>query len=61
MKNIKWNLLFLAILGAASIVGIGIFLGERSPIGMIICFLTLVIIMGFGFKIKKKMRDEGRL
>lgn len=61
MKNVKWNFLILSILAAFSIIGIGIFLAERSPFGMIASFLILIVIMGFGFTLKKKMREEGKL
>ncbi|MBS4177264.1 YlaF family protein [Lederbergia citrea] len=61
MNNIKWNLLFLAILATFSIVGIGIFLGARSSVGMIVCLIILVAVMGYGFKVKKKMLDAGKL
>ncbi|MBS4193846.1 YlaF family protein [Lederbergia citri] len=61
MNGIKWNLLLLATIGAFSIVGIGISVGTNSYIGMIICFIILVAVMTYGFKTKKKMRDEGKL
>ncbi|MBS4207767.1 DUF5325 family protein [Bacillus sp. FJAT-50079] len=55
---IQWNALILAILGAFSIIAIGIFLGERSPIGMLISFIVFIIIMIIGFKSKKKVDDK---
>ncbi|MBS4198813.1 YlaF family protein [Bacillus sp. FJAT-49732] len=61
MNGIKWNLLLFATIGALSIVGIGISLGEGSYIGMIACFIILIAVVGYGFKTKKKMRDEGKL
>ncbi|RFU71126.1 hypothetical protein D0469_04085 [Peribacillus saganii] len=59
--NIKWNFLLLAFLAAASMAGIGISVGERSLIGIIICILALIGIMGYGFATKKKMREQGKL
>ncbi|MCJ8006128.1 YlaF family protein [Lederbergia wuyishanensis] len=61
MNGIKWNLLLLATIGAFSIVGIGISVGLDSYFGMIVCFIVLVAVMGFGFRTKKKMRDGGKL
>ncbi|HEY4554100.1 MAG TPA: YlaF family protein [Bacillaceae bacterium] len=59
--GIKWNFLILAILAAISIIGIGVMLGERSIVGMVIFFLILMAVMGYGFASKKKMRDQGKL
>lgn len=42
-------------------IGIGIAIGERSVMGVIACIIALVIVMGFGFKKKKKMREAGEL
>lgn len=61
MKEIKWNLLFLAILAAASIIGIGMFLGAQNIYGIIFSFIVLVATMAYGFKTKKKMRNEGKI
>jgi hypothetical protein len=40
---------------------IGISVGLRSVIGILASIALLIIVMGFGFKTKKKMRDEGTL
>jgi arginine exporter protein ArgO len=61
MNKIKWPLLFIALLAAATIMGIGIAIAERSLMGILLCILGLVFVMGFGFKTKKKMRDSGKL
>ncbi len=61
MKQIKWPLFFFAMLATVSIMGIGIAIGERSILGIIACIVGLVFVMGFGFKTKKKMRDNGKL
>ncbi|RWR12393.1 YlaF family protein [Siminovitchia fortis] len=61
MNGIKWNFLFLAILAAFSIVGMGFSLGARSPIGIIICFIILISVMGYGFATKKRYRESGKL
>jgi len=61
MNNVKWPLLFYAILAAASIVGIGISISEHSLIGGLGCVAAVIVIMGMGFKTKKKMRENGEL
>jgi arginine exporter protein ArgO len=61
MKQIKWPMLFIAILAAATIMGIGIAIAERSLIGILLCIIGLLFVMGFGFKTKKKMREAGKL
>jgi hypothetical protein len=61
MKNMKWSLLVYAILAAASIMGIGIAIGEKSLIGAIGCILAIIVIMGMGFKTKRKLRENGEI
>ncbi|QQZ08083.1 YlaF family protein [Heyndrickxia vini] len=61
MKDIKWIFILFATLAAASMIGIGVAIGERSIIGIILCILVLILVMGYGFKTKAKMREEGRL
>lgn len=61
MNQIKWPLFFIAILAAATMMGIGISIAERSWIGIFSCIIALVFVMGFGFKTKKKMREAGKL
>ncbi|WP_062105252.1 YlaF family protein [Bacillus niameyensis] len=58
MNGIKWNFFILATIAALSIVGIGIFFAENSSLGMIICFILLCVAMMYGFKSKKKLRQE---
>ncbi|WP_223595919.1 YlaF family protein [Neobacillus bataviensis] len=61
MKNIKWPLLIYAILAAASIMGIGVAISEKSILGIIGCILAVIVIMGLGFSTKKRMRENGKL
>jgi hypothetical protein len=61
LKQIKWPLLFFAFGAASCMIGIGIAIGERSVMGVIACIIALVLVMGFGFKKKKKMREAGEL
>ncbi|MFP5111129.1 YlaF family protein [Bacillaceae bacterium C204] len=61
MKNVKWSLLVYAMLAAASIMGIGVAIGEKSIIGALGCIVAIIVIMGMGFKTKRKMRENGEL
>lgn len=61
MKNIKWPMLFFAIAAAACMMGIGVSIAERSPIGIGSCIAALFVVMGLGFKTKRKMRENGQL
>ncbi|MDQ0272427.1 YlaF family protein [Cytobacillus purgationiresistens] len=61
MKNIKWPFLGFAIAATVCIGSIGIAIGERSILGIFICIIAIFIVMGLGFKTKKKMREDGKL
>lgn len=61
MNQIKWIFLIYSILSAASIAGIGVAIAEKSVIGAIGCILACIIIMGFGFKTKRKMQENGEI
>jgi hypothetical protein len=59
--KIKWNFLVLAILATISIGSIGISIAEKSWIGIVAAIILLCAIMGYGFSMKKKMREAGKL
>ncbi|EWG11794.1 YlaF family protein [Cytobacillus firmus] len=61
MKNIKWPLLAFAIGAAICMMGIGVAVAERSIFGIFLAIIALILVMGYGFKTKKKMREEGSL
>lgn len=61
MKEIKWPFLFLALAAVACIMGTGIAIGYRSPLGIFITLIAFVAVMGLGFKTKKKYRESGKL
>ncbi|MEI5906019.1 YlaF family protein [Bacillus spongiae] len=58
MSKIQWPFVFFAILAASAIIGIGIFISERSLIGILLCIVALITIMGVGFTTKKKIREK---
>ncbi|CAM3089072.1 YlaF family protein [Filibacter tadaridae] len=61
MKNIKWIFVFYSLAAVASMCLIGFAVGMHSiPFG-VIAVVALVLIMGNGFKTKKKMRELGTL
>jgi hypothetical protein len=59
--NGKGLFLFLAFLAAACMMGAGIAVGERSIFGLLASLIALVAVMGFGFSMKKKYREKGKL
>ncbi|WP_066371895.1 YlaF family protein [Neobacillus fumarioli] len=61
MNRVKWPMLIYAILAAASIIGIGVAIAEKSFLGVLGCIAAVIIIMGLGFSTKKKMRERGQL
>ncbi|WP_419888590.1 YlaF family protein [Neobacillus niacini] len=61
MKQIKWVFIVFAVMAAASIMGIGVAIGEKSILGVIGSILVLIGVMGFGFKTKAKYRANGQL
>jgi len=61
MKNIKWVFVLYTLGALLSMLLIGVAVGMRS-IPLIFLFILLLIgIMGFGFKTKKRLREEGKL
>jgi len=61
VKEIKWIFVFFAVAAAACMIGMGIAIGEESILGLILCIMALVAVMGFGFSTKAKMRRAGKL
>jgi hypothetical protein len=61
MKGIKWIFLIFAVLSAASMMGIGIAIAEKSMLGVMGSIIALIFIMGLGFKTKQRMRESGEL
>lgn len=61
MKEIKWIFVVYSILAAACIMGIGVAIAEKSILGTLGSIIAVVLIMGMGFKTKKKMRENGEL
>jgi hypothetical protein len=61
MKNSKLIFLFLAVLATFSIMSIGISISLNSLLGIVFAIIMLIIIMGIGFTLKKKLREQGEL
>ncbi|WP_078434469.1 MULTISPECIES: YlaF family protein [Metabacillus] len=59
MKPGKWIFLVLAILAAVCMAGIGIAIGERSIVGILLAIIGLNGVMATGFIFKRKMREKG--
>jgi arginine exporter protein ArgO len=61
VKNIKWIFVLYAVLAAVCIMGIGIAISEKSILIAVLAVAAWVFVMGYGFKTKKKYREEGKL
>ena len=61
MKNIKWVFVLYSLAALLSMFAIGISVGLRSIPGILLSIVVLILVMGFGFKTKKKMREQGTL
>ncbi|MBD1380935.1 YlaF family protein [Metabacillus arenae] len=58
MKIGNWFFLVLAFLAAACMVMTGVAVGFRSVLGIVLSIVGLIIVMGFGFVMKKKMSER---
>jgi hypothetical protein len=61
MKSFQPVFFFFAVLAAVCMMSIGIFIAERSFLGIILSIIALLATMGFGFVTKKRMREKGLL
>ncbi|KMK96652.1 YlaF family protein [Rossellomorea marisflavi] len=61
MGNIKWIFVLFSLLAAVSLMGIAISISLQSILLAVGSFAALMVVMGFGFKTKKRYREEGRL
>lgn len=57
MKNINIFFLGLAIVTVIAMGSIGIAIAEGSIVGVICLTIATIALMGFGFIMKKKMRE----
>nr|MDH3083927.1 YlaF family protein [Bacillus subtilis] len=57
----NWLLLLFAFAAVFSIMLIGVFIAEKSPAGIIASIVLVCAVMGGGFTLKKKMREQGLL
>jgi hypothetical protein len=61
MKKMNWLLLLFAFAAVFSIMLIGVFIAEKSAAGIIASIVLVCAVMGGGFTLKKKMREQGLL
>lgn len=59
MKDIKWIFVFYSLAAVASMCAIGISVAIASPLLALLAIVALILIMGNGFKTKKRMREQG--
>lgn len=57
----NWLLLLFAFAAVFSIMLIGVFIAEKSAAGIIASIVLVCAVMGGGFTLKKKMREQGLL
>ncbi|WP_171978830.1 DUF5325 family protein [Fictibacillus arsenicus] len=48
----------IAFLTALAICGVGVAIGEKSLLIFIISIISVFILMGYGFSLKKKQRER---
>lgn len=56
--NIKIVFILLALLAVSSMAGIGITIAEGSILGLLLCIITLTVIMGLGFTLKRRWKEK---
>ncbi|APA02534.1 MULTISPECIES: YlaF family protein [Bacillus] len=61
MKKLNWLLLLFAFAAVFSMMLIGVSIAEKSAWGIIGSIVLVIAIMGSGFTVKKKMREQGLL
>lgn len=61
LRNIQWIFVLYAIAAVLAMCGIGVFIARSSVLGILLSIVALILIMGNGFKTKKKMREAGSL
>ncbi|MCM3652794.1 YlaF family protein [Metabacillus litoralis] len=61
MRLGKWIFIVLAFFAATCMIGIGIAVGERSILGILLAIIGLNAVMATGFIMKKKLREKGIL
>ncbi|ALC86188.1 hypothetical protein AM499_10375 [Bacillus sp. FJAT-22090] len=61
MGNIKWIFVLFSIGAILSMAFVGIAIALRSIPLVILGLVLLCVVMGYGFKTKKRMRDQGLL
>ncbi len=61
LKDIQWIFVLYAIGAVLAMCSIGVFIARSSIIGIAMSIVALILIMGYGFKTKKKMREAGTL
>lgn len=61
MKDIKLVFVLYSLAAVLAMCFIGVSIGRSSLLGIFISLIALILIMGYGFKTKKKMREAGTL
>ncbi|MBR8659991.1 MULTISPECIES: DUF5325 family protein [Bacillales] len=54
MSRYQWITLALALAVAACFIGVGVAIGERSWLGVVVGIVGAIVLMGLGFTYKRK-------
>jgi len=60
MKSLNLPMLLFSVLTVLFMLLIGISIAERSILGAILSTIAAVIVVGYGFVTKKKLREKSR-
>jgi hypothetical protein len=60
MKPFQPIFFLFSLCATAAMMGIGIFISERNMIGILACTVAMIAVMGLGFAMKKRMKQNER-
>lgn len=61
LRHIKWIFVLYSLGAILSMAFIGVAVALRSIPLILLSIIVLCVVMGYGFKTKKKMREQGLL
>ncbi|WP_088067793.1 DUF5325 family protein [Gottfriedia luciferensis] len=61
MSSIKFRLFCVALLSVIFLILVGITLAEQSIIGACISLIASILLVGYGFSLRAKLKREGKL
>ncbi|PGS53044.1 DUF5325 family protein [Bacillus sp. AFS041924] len=61
MSSIKFRLFCVALLSVIFLILVGIMLAELSVIGAVISLIISILLVGYGFSLRAKLKKEGKV